>query len=499
MKQILFILLIAFCTASCNDWLDVRPETEQKDYDQFSTVDGFFDMLVGTYMEMAATNAYGERLTISNIESLANQWYMPESNVGYGRLADWELSAHDFTGDNARTAIAACYSQLFHIIANANLIIKYADEQADIFIDESMRKVVQGEAYAIRAYCQLDVLRLFGQLPQGGTRQVQLPYSFTTSIYDMPAYYDYAAYVDLLKKDLDKAEELLGEGDPILKYSFGTLNGTNNIVADNHLLYRQYRLNYWAVRALRARMHLYLGELSEAYNVASEIINAKDPAGNPVREMTGATDIANGYRLCPNECLFALSKYNIMDNTINFLGGGASGATYIWTSTLGLTMARLNALYAGEATTSHNRYQNCWNKNVKDNVNQPNYALITKYYWAQGTGNTMLNCQIVPMLRMSEVYLIAMETSTDLSEVNSWYKQYMVQHAVGTSVDFASLDDARTWIRAEYNREFFAEGQAFYTYKRVASPTMMGAPDKVMTEADYILPLPETEFNPNNL
>ena len=111
----------------------------------------------------------------------------------------------------------------------------------------------------------------------------------------------------------------------------------------------------------------------------------------------------------------------------------------------------------------------------------------------------MLNCQIVPMLRMSEVYLIAMETSTDLSEVNSWYKQYMVQHAVGTSVDFASLDDARTWIRAEYNREFFAEGQAFYTYKRVASPTMMGAPDKVMTEADYILPLPETEFNPNNL
>ena len=220
MKQIAVIFIIAFCAVSCNDWLDVRPETEQKDYDQFSTVDGFFDMLVGAYMEMARADAYGERLTISNIESLANQWYMPESNVGYGRLADWELSAHDFTGDNARTAIAACYSQLFHIIANANLIIKYADEQADVFIDESMRKVVQGEAYAIRAYCQLDVLRLFGQLPQGGTRQVQLPYSFTTSNFMFFTYRVLATPVFLVLVLLKKiilippfvSTELVGEG-----------------------------------------------------------------------------------------------------------------------------------------------------------------------------------------------------------------------------------------------------------------------------------------------
>ena len=64
MKYTLLIILLAFCMTSCNDWLDVRPRTEQKDYDQFSTVDGFFDALVGTYMEMAATDAYGERLTI---------------------------------------------------------------------------------------------------------------------------------------------------------------------------------------------------------------------------------------------------------------------------------------------------------------------------------------------------------------------------------------------------------------------------------------------------
>ena len=72
MKYILLITLIAFCTASCNDWLDVRPETEQKEEDQFSSVNGFFDALTGCYMTMAGSDLYGERLMYTNIESLAS-------------------------------------------------------------------------------------------------------------------------------------------------------------------------------------------------------------------------------------------------------------------------------------------------------------------------------------------------------------------------------------------------------------------------------------------
>lgn len=113
MRKVLYLILLAFCIASCNDWLDVRPETEQKDHDQFSTVDGFFDALVGCYMEMAANDAYGERLSVSNIEALANLWNMPENNTSSDRLEDWELNAHEFTGDNARNAVSAFYTQLF--------------------------------------------------------------------------------------------------------------------------------------------------------------------------------------------------------------------------------------------------------------------------------------------------------------------------------------------------------------------------------------------------
>ena len=500
MRKVLYLILLAFCIASCNDWLDVRPETEQKDHDQFSTVDGFFDALVGCYMEMAANDAYGERLSVSNIEALANLWNMPENNTSSDRLEDWELNAHEFTGDNARNAVSAFYTQLFRVIINANSIIKYTDEQGDVFPDRTMLQVVKGEAFAIRAYCQLDMLRLFGQMPAEPGRQGALPYSLGTTIYEIPAYYDFAAYITKLKEDLQQAEDLLKDNDPLFAHTFAELSVDNaDIVANNYLLYRQARLNYYAVRALRARLHLYIGENDEAYRVAKELIDARGTDGKAVREMSGAADIAEGYRLCPNECLFFLSKYDIKTNTEPFLIGDAEDVQYRDNSDLAVTTTMLNALYAGEQINSHNRYQSCWNKNVADIYGiRGNYAATKKYWWDDDTEGQRLNCQIVPMLRMSEVYLIAMETSGNLSEVNTWYKKYMVEHNVGTSVDFASLDAAREWVHMEYCREFVAEGQMFYHYKRRGATTWVGRSEPV-GENDYILPLPETEYNPNNL
>ena len=186
MKYILLITWLAFCTVSCNDWLDVRPETEQKEEDQFASVNGFFDALVGCYMSMAEDDAYGERLSYSNIESLANMWYIPSST---DRKEDMYLSAHDYTTDDARNAISEMYSSLFYVIAQANAVLKNAEERGnDVFVDETMLNVVKGEAYALRAFCQFDVLRLFGQMPKNASQQVELPYNLGTGIDEMPAY-----------------------------------------------------------------------------------------------------------------------------------------------------------------------------------------------------------------------------------------------------------------------------------------------------------------------
>ena len=126
------------------------------------------------------------------------------------------------------------------------------------------------------------------------------------------------------------------------------------------------------------------------------------------------------------------------------------------------------------------------------------YIPLMKYWYDEEVQDQTLRFQLIPMLRMSEVYLIAMEASADIEEVNDWYREYMIQHEVPDAVDFASVDEARQWIMDEYRREFFAEGQMFYTYKRRNAAQMLWGKGPVGEET-YLLPLPETEYNPNNL
>lgn len=499
MKYIVLMIVFAFCLVSCNDWLDVRPETEQKDYDQFSTVNGFFDALTGCYMSMADEDAYGERLTMSNIESLANLWAMSDD---HSRLADRELAQHDYTKDNARAALKAIYGQLFNVIAQANMIIKYAGEQGNVFTDKTMLKMVEGEAYAIRAFCQLDILRLFGQMPETTESwQIELPYSFTTSINEMPAYYGWDAYIQLLKADIVKALDLLKEGDPLFEYTFTELNSSSADVANDHQLYRQARLNYWAVKALEARMLLYTGDKTGAHRVAREIIDARGTDGNAVMTMSGRADIANGYMAYPNECLFYMSKYDLLNKAQELLVGG-SNASYT-TSHLAITTDEMfSALYAdmpAKYLQSHNRYLSCWGRTASSSTHV-NYRTVMKYYWNdENAKNKMLNYQIIPLIRMSEVYLIAMETAS-LPEANDLFKDYMTEHAVSEQMldEFSSKEALREFILNEYRREFYAEGQMFYTYKRYGETSILWY-DGAVNENTYILPLPETEFNPNNL
>lgn len=492
MKYIVLILAVVFCLTSCNDWLDVRPDTEQKDHDQFSSATGFFDALTGCYMTMAHKDAYGQRLTMSNIESLANLWEWSED---MNRLADKELAKHDYSKDNAREAIAAIYDKLFNVIVQANMIIKYADEQGDVFPDESMRKVVQGEAYAIRAYCQLDVLRLFGQMPKNAQKAVSLPYSFTTSIYEMPAYYAFDAYVELLKKDVANALELLKDNDPLFEYTFTELNSNNVNVADNHLLYRQSRLNYYAVKALEARMLLYTGDKAGAYAAAKAVIDAKDKKGNPVMTMSGRDDIANGRMAYPNECLFYMSKFDLLDEAKELLIG--KGSNYDVSSNLAISKEMFDELYSDLSVEYQGNRYGSWG-DAKSSMGQKPYKTVLKYWWDdEKAQNKSLNYQIIPMLRMSEVYLIAMETAP-LAEVNSLFKTYMEEHGVSPILvkDFASIEEIQAYLPNEYRREFYAEGVMFYTYKRLGAASIKWYADPV-NEDTYVLPLPETEYNPN--
>ncbi len=484
---------------SCSDWLDVKSDTVEREKDLFTSYSGYQSALAGCYTSMAQQSVYGENLTMNDIEQLACLWTEP-SKSNYETL--YLLYHHDYDNDNVRDVVKAVYGGLYNVVVQANMIINNIDRDG-VIQDRQAHDVVKAEAYAIRALCHFDVLRLFGQMPKNAQKKVSLPYAEKGSISEYPAYYDYNGFVKKIEDDIKVAEELLKDSDPIMQYSYNQLNQLGNNPADledDFLEYRRFRMNYWAVRAFKARFYLYIGDTAKAYTEAMAVINAT-LSGEKVVELSGMGDTNAGYYALPSECLFALSQSKLLDYSISVLGG--SRTDQVQEGQLHVTANMLNLLFANQGTASNNRYLQVWNKDAT-NSQAIKMPTIRKYYYdannytsSNSVSTLRTQLQLIPMLRLSETYLIALETTTDLSEANRLYKEYMVSHNVNITTDFASLDDVKTEVVDEYRREFYGEGLMFYTYKRLGTKNLMFNASEDMSEEKYILPVPESEFDPN--
>jgi hypothetical protein len=495
MKKIILLccIVLSVLATSCNKWLDVTPDNQSTATELYKSYSGFCDALNGCYIKLKDRSIYGEKLTMTNIESMAQLW---RSTTITDLPADYELMNFNYTGDNAKAALSTIYSSLYNVIAQANMIIKHIGENGSVIQDPATRAVIEGEAYAIRAFCHFDILRLFGQLPNNATIQVSLPYAEVVSTSDLPPYYSYNQFIAKIESDLDKAESLLENNDPVFSYTFSQLN--NQAHEDEFMNCRQNRFNYWAVKALRARFYLYTGNKSAAYTTAKEIINAKGADENALISLSGLTDIPAEYYACPSESLLMLNAYSIMTYTPDVLG---TGATQIRNYHYVVTQQQLSDLFTGQNVASNNRYNDVWSKSL---MNQSGviFPSLKKYYFDEAASvSATINVtkrQVIPLLRLSEMYLIVMETTNDLTEANNLWAEYQLSHNVLiTGNTYTSLDEVKAAIPNEYRREFYGEGQMFFTYKRLGATSMLWRSGAV-SESDYIAPLPETEFNPNN-
>lgn len=485
---------------SCDDFLDVKSETVAKENELFETKEGFQDALTGCYELMAAQSAYGKNLTFYMTDALANYW-----NLGLSMSSALDVLKNienfNYTNEDAKTLIKSSYQQLFRTVLQSNIILKNLKTNGNVISDPALRAVIEGECHAIRAYCQFDILRLFGQIPQNATKQISLPYNESTSIYDIPPYYTFTEYVDKLKADLAKAEALLKANDPVYTtYSFNqTMHLGYNVPTfqEEYLYYRRMRLNYWAVRAMQARLALYCGEKQNAHDIAMDIINAKNDNGEKVVELSGLYNLpmeanATVYPCLPDENIFSLSKYDLLNYTYQYFP-----LTSLTGNTLTLSTAQFDQLYSGQTIASDNRYARWWRLCTSSQGIQG--KVLTKYYWNSnpntGTQANINDNLIIPMIRLSEIYLMAIETSTELSKANSLYSEYMRSHNVLLTADaFTSLDQIPAVILAEYRREMIGEGAMFYVYKRLCSNTILWHSNAV-SEKDYEIPLPDTEMS----
>ncbi|MDR2130056.1 MAG: hypothetical protein LBP56_02605 [Odoribacteraceae bacterium] len=262
--------------------------------------------------------------------------------------------------------------------------------------------------------------------------------------------------------------------------------------------YRQGRFNYWAVRGLQARFYLYTGEREKAYQIAKSIIQAPGADGNPLMTLSGTGDITAGHLACPSECLLMLNAYNLADYWPLLF---ATGSYAVTDTRYALSQSQFATLFEGQNVASNNRYLHLWEK-ASGNPSGTVFPTLKKYYydpgaWPYSPGTQLTKQQVIPLIRLSEMYLIVMESTTSLPEANALWAEYQLSHNVLVTQDhFTTLNDVQPEIVAEYRRELIGEGQMFYTYKRLNAPAMLWRAGPV-AEENYLVPLPETEFNSN--
>ena len=105
---------------------------------------------------------------------------------------------------------------------------------------------------------------------------------------------------------------------------------------------------------------------------------------------------------------------------------------------------------------------------------------------------------MMPLIRLSELYLIAAECETDFDQAISYLNTIRNKRNCPdlNPVNTEELMDA---ITTEFRKEVIGEGQMFYFYKRNA---MQNIPNGCSTSGnmnvllkDYVVPIPESEID----
>jgi hypothetical protein len=499
MKKLLTItiLLGSLLGTGCKKWLDVKPQNETTQEELFKTQKGFRDALTGAYIRMKSGNIYGGSLMWGNIEYMAGNW----ENTSSANTALPALIAGNYTNETVRGWMDNTYQDLYKVVADVNSILSRVDAQQGVFTDGNYA-LIKGESLALRAFCHFDALRLFGPIPSNPGTDRTLPYvkEVSKNIHEPLAYRDFAMQV---LADLDQAEALLKDVDPIRKFSIAQLNPGQNdqpVVADNYLAYRQVRMNYYAVLALKARVYLWLVPLdnsnkANAAKYAQMVIDATDPTGVPMFRLGEERDRAALDYTMSSEHIAALSVYDLAAKANGLFGETGSLVRNDFSISDGFYY--LNNLFPVNERTGDIRWKQMWS--YKTTPGNTSYVMYKKYI--QKTD--LFPILQVPLLRLSEMYLIQTECAETKEEAEAKYAALCSKKGIPfTSFNAADwTTDRKNKIIREYVREFYAEGQSFFTFKRFNLTTLPSGWTYTYYNAKpekYVVPKPDREINYNN-
>lgn len=465
-------IAVAFSLSGCKKFLGVEPKDSLSEKQFFSSEAGFQQALNGVYSQLASRDLYADRLTMGFVSALAQNYAITSAGQGDIRLV--ETNRLNYTTAEVQTHLSTIWSTSYNSIAGLNKIIDNTIINKSVLSDVNYA-IVRGESLAVRALIHFDLLRLFGKEYMANRKAKAIPYKKDISENALvPATTE--EVLNLVLADLKEAEDLLIKSDPIVL---------------NDLRTRREHMNYYGVKALEARVRIYMGDKDGAKNAALVVVNS---GKYPFVTLAAAESTTNRDRLYLTEQVFMLRSRNLITFTENYFHAGTLPNTKLTRSE-----ANFNTLY--ETPTSGPLAGINTDIRFKNWLETDGGLKFPSKFWQ--SSNTITSTarldQYVPVIRLSEMYYILAESAATVSEGIAYLNIVRQNRALTTPL---ATTGNQAFLNAEllkeYQKEFYAEGQLFFYYKRINATTMQFNAT-VLTPAKYVLPIPDTElqFNPN--
>lgn len=488
MKNIIWFAIVVLTLSSCKKWLDVKPVSQVPESDLFNTAEGFEESLNGIYTRCARKELYGYELTVGFPEVLAQNYNFPDADDYQGYI---QTSRYNYKERNFIVRKDTAWIGLYHAIVNCNLLLKNLETRKDVLTPDRWA-LIKAEALALRGFLHFDVLRLFAPSFKSNSAAKAIPYVADFSNQVTPA----STVTEVLTKiveDLSRAKELIRPVDPILTAAYVPGYPTDTMPKEEQantlfMQNRRHRMNYYAICGELARVNLYLERTNEALSNAMEVINSNKFPFTNVDDFTNP-DAKEKDRILYKELLFGWYIPQMADTLKNHFNVGRRS--------LFIEQDPGNVLYESTGAGGEDRRFKEWFRPVSG-LAPFEWFELQKYMRDIESNRHYL---MAPAIRLSEMYYIASEClyDSDPAGAVTLLKTVRFNRGITRDLTVATKEDFLKELIKEARKEFFAEGQILYMYKRLNRAIDVPLRGSIPASDNvFVLPLPDNEIEFGN-
>ncbi|MFD0760878.1 RagB/SusD family nutrient uptake outer membrane protein [Lutibacter aestuarii] len=459
MKRIILIILGVLIISCGDDFLDVSPSQSLPPSEAFKDITAVGQTVLGMYSGIQGDEYYSYFM-IAMPAVKGDDFQTRQTGKRSQNLYRFNETAESDNGG------AGFWDQAYYVLNIANSIIENIDAvQTNSAEEEVLKQQYKGEALAMRALINFDLVRIYGK-----------PYSVDNSVLAAPL----ITRTQTPEDDPERATVSQMYTQIVQDYEAAV-----NLLTDE---INNGQFNSWTVKALLSRVYLYMENNSDALALAKDVID------NSPYSLVSYENYASSFSQDFNsERIFEIVNTNADNPGSRETIGYVAGPQF---STSGYGAIITTEVFENLISSEPNDVRNTMFAE-DDSGNSKGY--YKKWPGKPGSSVILNN---IPVVRLSEVYLIAAEAAVKSN--NSFDANYYLGEVMKRANPTVSVPSSPTLndVLTERRKELALEGHRFFdlmrnnlTIIREGGRHLVGTPTNITnSDTRTIFPIPQKEI-----